>query len=876
MKKTLFLLSLFIVSLTIYAQNDIIADSITNNFIKQSRLFPQEKLYVKTDKSYYIGGEDIWFRAFLVDAQSHLLDTTSRYVYAELINPVDTIVSRVKIRPVKGAYHGYINLPEDLPEGEYLLRFYTRFMESLGSEYFFKRTVSIGDPLTVLYRTEPKFEYEDNGKVKLELRVVDIKNNTPIAPDKIQVSYDKNELKQVRMNDENVLKLSMKAPEKGYKKSFYLEYDFDGKFHKQFIPIPHNSDFEVSFLPEGGYSIAGSMSRTAFKALNSEGFGEDIEGIVINMRGDTLGEFKSEHMGMGTYLLNSASDSVFYAICKNKDGLTKKYQLPIASSDRLALQVNLAKDRFMLSVKTPYDKPLNERSLYIVVQCRGQLFSVFKWNNGKPFVALPKKDLPSGIIQILLVDTEMNPLSERLIFNINEINGVNTSFTSDKENYGSRELVNGSIKLTDFENNPQFANLSVSITDDNDVKIDTCINILSTLLLTSDLKGYVESPAYYFSDNKSDKQNKLDLLMMTQGWSRYDIPKVLKGDFSRPTSYLELGQYISGQVKGGFLMNRKSEGYPVTLISPERGLFNQTFTDAEGKFHFMGFETPDSTSFIIQGLNKKGGSRVELLVNTETFPKSAYSLPFTFNENNSLFENYMKKADQNFVLNNGMRMIYLKDVEIVGNKKSAFSTGKSAFSSAMNPRMTHEEFDKYNPNNIMQILMRFAGVFVSGNSVSIRGGGPPLVLIDGTEYDTEFLADIPVMDIDEIEIVKDGGAAFFGSRGGNGVIMITTKRGEITFAKNENFNIKKISPLGYQSAKEFYSPQYQTKEEKNNPNPDLRTTIYWNPDLKTEKEGNVDINFYTSDASTSYSMVIEGITIYGSLVYSVQKISRKD
>ena len=877
MRKIYLLLFLFIISLTVYTQNKVLPDSIVNNFMKQSMIFPQEKLYIKTDKPYYIGGENIWFRIFLVDAQSHVPDTINRYVYGELINPVDTVVSRVKIRPVKGAYHGYFNLPENIPEGEYQLRFYTRFMEGLGDNYFFKRTVRIGDPLTVLYRTETKFGYDDSEKVNIELRIINIESNTPVKPDKIQVSYDKEVLKQVKVNEDNIVKISMKVPEKGDKKSLYIEYDYDGKFHKQFIPIPYKPDFEVSFLSEGGYNIAGSLNRIAFKALNSEGIGEDIEGIIVNARGDTLGNFKSEHMGMGTYLLNSVADSVFYAICKNKDGLIKKYQLPVAVADRVALEVNNQKERFAISVKTPYGKPLYENFLYVVMQCRGEVLSAFELDWDKSYIILPKKKLPSGVIQILLVDADMNPVSERLIFNINEASMISPVFTTDKGNYGNRELVKGSFKLTDKENNPQIASLSVSITDDKDVEIDTCINILSSLLLASDLKGYIESPAYYFSDNNFDKQSKLDLLMITQGWSRYNVAKILKGDFDRPGSYLELGQYISGTVKGGLFMNRKSEGYPVTLISPVSGIFSQTFTDEEGKFYFQGFEAPDSTTFIIQGLNKKGGKRVELLLNPEIFPKSRYSFPFTFTDNNnSLFESYMKKADQNFVLNNGMRMIYLKDVEIVGNKKSEFSPGKSMFSSPMNPRVTHKEFEKYNPNSVLQILMRFAGVVVSGNNVSIRGGEAPLVLIDGTEYDVEYLADIPVADIDEIEIVKDGTAAIFGMRGANGAILITTKRGEITFAKDESFNIKKITPLGYQVTKEFYSPQYQTKEEKENPNPDLRTTIYWNPDVKTGENGNANISFYTADSSTSYSVVTEGITINGSLIYSIQKISRKD
>jgi len=878
-KKFTVLVLFTIVSIGIGAQNerDLLVDSITNNFVKQSMIYPQEKIYAQIDKPYYITGENIWFKAYLVDSKYHIPDTTSRYVYAELINPVDTLVRRVKIRPVKGVYKGYFDLPEDLPEGTYQMRFYTRFMEGLGEEYYFRRTVYIGDPLTALYRTVPKFEYKDNGKVDIELYIVDLKENVPIRPDKIQTVDKEGEPDLLRVNKENIIKLSTKAPAKGEKKSVYIEYDYGGKFHKEFIPIPHQSDYEVSFLPEGGHNIAGTVNRIAVKALNAEGLGEDIEGFISNARGDTLTEFKTTHQGMTNLSLMLTGDSIYYAVCRNSKGLVKKYQLPVAVRDQLALQVHWQRDRYAISVRSTQEDFYKQRSLYLLIQSRNRLLHVIKWNN--EFATIPKKLLPTGVCQLLLIDSDMNPLSERLIFNINDNETVKADFVTDKANYTRRELIKGKITLADVENNPQIASLSVSITDDKDIKPDSCVNILSSLLLTSELKGYIESPAWYFRGVNNDKMLKLDLLMMTQGWSRYNVGRMLKGDFDKPKSYLELGQFISGTVKGGFFMNKKGGGYPVTLMSSKGGIFDQTFTDDDGKFSFQGFEAADSTGFVVQGTTKKGGKRVELIIDPELFPKSKYSLPYTFPENRQAFESYIGKADQNFIMANGMRMIYLKDIEIVGQKGG--SESRSAFSSPMNPRMTAEQIDKQHPQTIYDILRNFAGVMVMGDRVSIRGSqNPPLIVIDDVQYDGEFnddiLATLPVNDIEEIELIKDGMAAMFGSRGGNGVILITTKRGEVNFNHIENFNIKAFTPLGYQTSKEFYSPQYATKEQRDNPNPDLRTTLYWNPDLKTGEDGSTIFDFYTSDAATTYSVVIEGVTRYGLLIYSVKKITVKD
>lgn len=161
-------------------------------------------------------------------------------------------------------------------------------------------------------------------------------------------------------------------------------------------------------------------------------------------------------------------------------------------------------------------------------------------------------------------------------------------------------------------------------------------------------------------------------------------------------------------------------------------------------------------------------------------------------------------------------------------------------------------------------------VFIRGNS------NPPLVLVDDVEYEVSMLSDLIMQDVAAIEIVKGAEAAIFGVRGGNGAILITTKRGEVSFRNPEKFNIKSYTPLGYQVAKEFYSPQYETREQLANPNPDLRTTIYWNPDLRADGEGNTTFSFYTADGSTTYSVVIEGVTSNGIPVRTVRKISRTD
>jgi len=142
-------------------------DSAVHNILIQVLLFPQEKLYLQTDKPYYISGEKVFFRAFLLNAFSHAPSNMSRYVYVELINPADSVVLRQQIRPEKNLFFGALPLPEELPGGNYKLRAYTRFMENLGEDYFFSRYLRIADPPGSSVVIETEFDFEDAKKQAL-------------------------------------------------------------------------------------------------------------------------------------------------------------------------------------------------------------------------------------------------------------------------------------------------------------------------------------------------------------------------------------------------------------------------------------------------------------------------------------------------------------------------------------------------------------------------------------------------------------------------------------------------------------------------------------------------------------------------------------
>ena len=123
-----------------------------------------------------------------------------------------------------------------------------------------------------------------------------------------------------------------------------------------------------------------------------------------------------------------------------------------------------------------------------------------------------------------------------------------------------------------------------------------------------------------------------------------------------------------------------------------------------------------------------------------------------------------------------------------------------------------------------------------------------------------------------VNIFNGPSAVAFGMHGSNGVVSITTRRGSNSDINIEKPNHAVYNPLGYQKPVEFYSPKYETLEAKHSVIPDLRTTIFWKPDIVISDDGKVSFDFYTSDFRTTYSAVIEGITSDGRMVRQVEKI----
>jgi hypothetical protein len=861
---------------TLYGQKGGVWDSVVNNITNQLLVFPHEKIYLHTDKPYYITGEKIFFRAFLLDALSNKSAISSRYIYVELINPADSVVNRLKIRPDENyLFHGAIPLPEELPQGVYKIRAYTQYMRNQGESSFFSKQLRISDPQILSVQTQTDFQFAEEGKIHASLRFMDAKTQKIIQPQSVIMRLNQERTFTGKPDKEGWIRVKLTIPAKASTRVLYVELKENRHVVQQYLRIPYpEGDFDVSFYPEGGHLIAEQMSNVAFKAVNTGGAALDIKGEITDSKGNIVTEFKTFYDGMGEFFFSPQLDEQYQAVCRNGDR-TLRFDLPKVQTNTCALKTAMRDDRLWITVNK-YDLT-SCPELYLLIHCGGLIAYAEAWDTSKDFIAFDASAFPSGINHILLLTKDLQIVSERLVFRLNNDLGF-AVFQTQKDTYRKREQIQAGIQLKDGEQSPLKGNFSIAVTNDREVIADTASGILSGILLRSELKGNIENPEYYFQKGNKDAELAADLLMKTHGWTRYAIPEVIRGELSYPKIPFEMSQQFSGIVKSGIL-SKPAKNFKVSLISLNPEFFDQTETDENGRYLFWNFEFPDSTKYVIQALNSKGKGRqmTELFVDEDTFPgihTAWIESPVQEERSNPVFLDYVAKADLQYTYENGMRIIHLPEVQVRGIRKDK-NKYQSIYYSEPDYSFSSEELQKYGSPDITTLLYCIPGASVSGNSIQLRSMyPPPLILIDDVpmmpmegESVMDILRMINIHDIGQLDIIKNlVNAAAYGPKASGGAIVIYTKRGEI-YSPIPWYNIKSLIPLGYQPPVEFYSPKYDSQESIENSKPDLRTTIFWEPNVLTDDEGKASLDFYTADDPATYTVIIEGVSDDGRLIH---------
>ena len=631
------------------------------------------------------------------------------------------------------------------------------------------------------------------------------------------------------------------------------------------------NDFDVQFFPESGVMLTNSLQNVAFKAIGTNGLSVEIKGKIFNEQNEEILSFESLDKGMGKFILNPDPGVKYHTMITSSTGLEKRFDLPSSQTEGVAVHLANYSGNIIYEVINHSARP--NISLYLLVHARGKVYviSPVVKLNGK----IPESALPAGINSFAVIDSAGNTLCERLLFDWT-INEPKISMQSSKNSYGRREPVDLNFDIRSVTGKSNSGHFAISVTDSRTVVQDTLSdNILSYLLLSSDIKGYIEEPASYFSGSQVAGRAKMDLLMMTQGWRRFSTPQIVKGVFPKLDYYLELGQALSGKVKN--VLGKPSKKCDVIMISAYKNSMRISQTDSLGRYLIEGLEFPDSTSIILKANKKKAILDVEIIPDTDYFAKSRKFIPVPIEGSVKIPAEYLQQSLDKYNYEGGMH-VNLAEITVEA-KKIEENIGGQYYSGQGDARISGKDLDRFQGMSILTAISMLPGVQVMGDQISIRGSREnPTIMVDGfTASSIEEISYLTTFDVEQIEVFKGASAAIFGSRGGNGVIAITLKTGaDLTAHSPMPISLKHIFPLGYQKPTYFYTPKYEVDSIRRNPVPDLRTTIYWNPALKTDSTGVMKVKFFAADKANNYQVVLEGVTDEGELCRYTGIIKREN
>ena len=470
MKATLLALLMIIGHVSIQARD--VLDSI-RNLLDNAPV--QEKVYLHLDNNCYYRGEEIWYKAYVVRADDNNFTDLSRLLYVELVSPDGMLVERQTITISKdGDGEGSFYLTDSLYSGFYELRAYTRWMMN------FCVTEHPSN-----YRSRQLFYNKQMANDFYRLYGTVYSRVVPV--------YE--------------------TPEKlgDYTKKYIVERP------KTRLDKELKATLKVSFYPEGGHLIAGTKANVAFEAVNELGEQVDVSGEV---GGKTI---RTEHEGRGVFTVDVPADGRLKSHFHYAD---KDYNIDLPKTEKTgcALSVkgldnSLKTDIALRGVPTDADYAA-------IVLSQGQLkkFERFRPDDkGHAAVSIATDELPSGVSDLIIVDTDGRPMADRLFFvNHHDCSDGQITLTTKKTDYQPYEAID--LELQVPEGTDQ---ISVSVRDagTDDVTFDTG-NIMTELLLSSELKGFIPHPDYYFEADDAQHRRHLDLLLMVQGWRRYNYEEL--------------------------------------------------------------------------------------------------------------------------------------------------------------------------------------------------------------------------------------------------------------------------------------------------------------------------------------------------------------
>ncbi|MEE1943708.1 hypothetical protein VRU48_01225 [Pedobacter sp. KR3-3] len=901
MKKSLFVVVAFI-SLSVFgafvAKDDLL-DSLLEKLEQFTANSPQEKVHLHLDKPYYSVGDDLWFKAYVVNAEENKLSLLSKVLYIDVVDENDSVKKTLVLPLENGLANGDIDLSDTVfSAGTYQLRAYTNWMRNFDDSFLFRKEITIGDAFHDRVWVDTKFDLSPtaNGtSLKATLTYTNF-NNEPERNKEVSYNliYEGNKLFSGtgKTDSQGIITVNYNLKKDYAFNKLLLNTLFNKndvvKVAKSTPVVSSVKAIDVQFFPEGGNLVNGIRSKVAFKAVDENGMGTAVEGYVEDKEGKKVAVIGSEHLGMGLFALTPLAGERYTAVVV-ADGIQKRYQLPQAATKGYVFSLShLDDENLMMRVNCSSDLA-QDNEFVVVAQSNGMVkyTTKIKLDKGTISSKLPKNELPEGIVQFTLFTPDMMPLAERLVF-VRRNDGLKAAMSTPKESYGKREQVNLSLHVENSKAKGEVGSFSVSVVNQDKVNQieDNETSILSNLLLTSDLKGNIEKPNYYFTAVNPTKERQLDLLLLTQGWRRFKWEEIMHPNGQ---SHLKFRPEESFAINGT-IVNLHNKPIPygkINLFVPSTLLLLDTVADANGRFVFDNLFFPDSTTVILRAKNAKDRNNAQILIDNRVAFASLPNERPKGGAKDSVLVKYLAATEQRFNelgkygLKNGK--IMLKEVVVKTSRNPPIY--KSALPTITPADYTLTPDRLQTSGSVVTLLIGIQGINIRHNVIYGRNKeieGPMLLLLDGNPISD--LSGVDPSNLAGIQVIRGGlyatGVGLNLKSPSNPVLSLPkgrylsnemSARFGIVFFTTE-WRPKPKQPLGfsklktgYAMAKEFYAPAYDVAAQ-NKDMADLRSTIYWKPDLITDEKGNANFKFFTADEPGKYLVTLEGVALSGQLV----------
>jgi TonB-dependent Receptor Plug Domain len=817
--KSIFILSFLFLALLSNAQTNIEnTDSLAGRFISDLRAGTTEKLMVQTNKNIFAAGEELWFKAYIINSLSHKYFSHSKTLYVDLVNEKDSAIAQLLLNIPSEKTEGFIRLKDSLPEGYYWLRLYTATIQK------YDTNAILVSPIYVVNKKFPSTLISSTASIK-ETRT------------------------------------STKAP-------------------------------HLFFYPEGGEIIAGTNASIAIKALDEYDHPVKVEGFINdNIDSSALTWFTTDSItGLGKISFFVSKAKNYAANFKWEKQFIKS---PLPQVNHYASQISI-KEQTPTTLKVVVSQgdslyKKGKQSYLLGINKDSLCFASVGVDMYE--LSIAKSNFPAGISKLLLFNEAQEVVSERTIYISKPKEELLIS--TDKDNYAPRDKVVLTLYKGDSVLHPNFTALSVSVTDDSVVKQAIDLSGMGNTALWEPVKNY-------------DELALLTQPMIFKGknYSKESIAnKVLIQKANLPVDTL------FSNIKGRIINKKKLAvaNRIVTLYANKRfSIFDTDTTNANGEFKFTIPPYLDSVAFTLQVSNLKGNKVDEKIVIDITSPFPKFSTPLSLKrkftiDNIELVNNLRNTNFKDIYKGTGKE--WLQSVFVKSSIKSnTYNTSKRV--SNFSQILTGEAIQKINPIDASTAMLMIPGLHLRGSFLTLGGvtsftlsaKDEPLLIVDGVmvaggngpqtdtnEGQSMDFPGSPVMAemskispdiIDFVEVMKGPEAAYYGARGGNGVIIINTQRKSNFSSHYEQYGTLVYYPASYHLAPAYSMPDYSNLDIKKASFKDNRSTIYWNGHLYTSPNGKAQVEFYTGDVNTNYTISVTGITASGEIIQKKASIRR--